>query len=113
MRFDALHDCPAPSTCPGRIGKSAVCHGGFYNCVENRKKVEALAEQLGCTFAHAKSLILAGITDIDKLLETRERRLKGIPGIGPKFMEIYWELQESAEAELIEALASEKAVQNG
>lgn len=32
MIFNALHDCPAPSTCPGRIGKAAVCHGGFYVC---------------------------------------------------------------------------------
>ena len=113
MRFDALHDCPAPSTCLGRIGKAAVCHGGFYNCVENRKKVEVLAEQLGCTFTHAKSLILAGITDIEKLMATRSRRLKGIPGIGPKFMEIYWELQESAEAESVEALTSETVVTSG
>lgn len=95
MIFKALHDCPAPSTCLGRIGKAAVCHGGFYNCAENRKKVEALSEQLGCTFTHAKALILAGITDMGKLLSAEERRVKSIPGIGPKFLETYRNLKRS------------------
>ena len=89
MIFNALHDCPAPSTCPGRIGKAAVCHGGFYVCYENRKKVEILANKIGCTFLHAKALILAGITDMKNLLATEERRVKAIPGIGPKFLETY------------------------